>query len=383
MSRWKKILLEVFIAAVFLLVALKLVELWTGVNPLDNLKKRKEACQDINEVAAVLTQKMSEGVEGEVVVYIKNIPEDELVNINYIMSNLNGSVDSFQVHPKLFGVQRVVFKIIRSDNSYVYDAYKNGTSIPDDREQAKLLYEKVQNVLNANVIGRGLTEFETEVVLHDYLVNHCTYSYGSDKNDNEFRAYGALIEGQAVCNGYAEAMALLLSCAGIENQYVVGVAKSGSRSVKQKQENDSSGEEKKENHAWNLVQINGSWYHLDATWDDPVGDKDILSHAYFNLSDELMKRDHTWAEDKYKKCPDMKWNYFYRNRSYFEKAVDLDSYVTRVAMTRSKDVVECAFSQFEITNTTLQGLSTVPGLKSVYYSIVGDFSYSVITFYIE
>ncbi len=383
MSRWKKILLEVFIAAVFLLVALKLVELWTGVNPLDNLKKRKEACQDINEVAAVLTQKMSEGVEGEVVVYIKNIPEDELVNINYIMSNLNGSVDSFQVHPKLFGVQRVVFKIIRSDNSYVYDAYKNGTSIPDDREQAKLLYEKVQNVLNANVNGRGLTEFETEVVLHDYLVNHCTYSYGSDKNDNEFRAYGALIEGQAVCNGYAEAMALLLSCAGIENQYVVGVAKSGSRSVKQKQENDSSGEEKKENHAWNLVQINGSWYHLDATWDDPVGDKDILSHAYFNLSDELMKRDHTWAEDKYKKCPDMKWNYFYRNRSYFEKAVDLDSYVTRVAMTRSKDVVECAFSQFEITNTTLQGLSTVPGLKSVYYSIVGDFSYSVITFYIE
>ena len=385
MKNWQKILIEVIAGVIFIAIALKLVETWTGVNPVDNLSHRSDALGDINEVAAVLTREMENGKDGEVVLFIRDIPEEDLLNINYILSNLNGSVDSFQMHAKLFGVRRVSFQIVRSDNSYVYDAYIHGTPIPEDRPEAKKLYEVVRSIVDTQVGDRIMTEYQRELVLHDYLVKHCTYSFGSDKNDNEYRAYGALVEHRAVCNGYAEAMALLLSCAGVENRYVVGTVSSGSRSATANTE-DPSGDgklKKKENHAWNQVKLNGTWYHLDATWDDPVGDTEILSHAYFNLSDELMERDHIWKHEKYEVCPDMRWNYFYRSETYFENSNDLDAYVTRMVSARPYGTLECAFAKFEMTNTTLRGLSDVPNLTSVYYSTVGNFSFSVLTLYIN
>ena len=383
MKRWQKILIELFVGIVVIAVVLKLVEMWTGINPVDNLKNRSTALTDINEVAAALTVELEKGKEGEVVLFIKDIPEEDLLNINYIMSNLEGSVDSFQVHTKLFGVRRVVFQIIRSDNSYVYDAYKNGAPIPDDRPEARKLYQVMKNVIDSQIGNQSMTEFQREVVLHDYLVENCTYGFGSDKNDNEYRAYGALVEQQAVCNGYAEAMALLLSCAGVENRYVVGTVNSGSRSASGQQTGQSTASGRRDNHAWNQVKLNGTWYHLDATWDDPVGDKEIVSHAYFNLSDEMMERDHVWNKEKYESCPDMGWNYYYRKQIYFENARDMDEYVTRIVMGRPYGVLECAYAQFEMTNTTLQGLSSIPGLKKAYYSTVGDFRFSVLTLYLN
>ncbi len=385
MKKWQKILIEIIAVVIFILVALKLVQLWTGVNPLDNITHQKDALENINEVAAALTLEMEEGKDGTVVLFIEDIPESELLNINYIMSNLNGSVDSFQLHPKLFGIRRVDFQIVRSDNSYVYDAYMNGTPIPEDRVEAQKLYKVVKQIIEIEIGDQHLTEYQRELVLHDYLVEHCTYSYGKADDDNEFRAYGALVEGQAVCNGYAEAMALLLSCAGVENQYVVGTAKSGSRAAVTDNGDGTvtPNQEKKENHAWNLVKLNGTWYHLDATWDDPVGEKDVLSHAYFNMSDELMERDHTWNHDKYESCPDMSWNYFVRSKKYFQDSYSLDAAVTQMVTAHPYGTLEFAYSQFEITNTTLQGLSTVPGLSSVYYSTVGSFAFSVITLYIN
>ena len=383
MKKWQKILIEIAGAIVFLLIALKVVEFITGVNPLDNLSHKKDALETINEVAAALTQEMAEGKEGEVVLFVEDIPEKDLLNINYIMSNLNGSVDSFQIHPKIFGIRRIDFQIIRSDNSYVIDRYKNGTPIPEGHPEAKVLYEVVTRIIDREIGDQAMTEFQKELKLHDYLVEHCRYSYGSDSNDNEFRAYGALIEGEAVCNGYAEAMALLLSCAGVENQYVVGTATSGSRAAQAAEAGESEVQEKAENHAWNLVKLNGTWYHLDTTWDDPIGDKDIVSHAYFNMSDELMERDHTWDHEKYETCPDMSWNYFVRSKKFFEDSGSLDSYVTLSVTAHPYGTLEFAYANFEMTNTTLQGLSTVDGLQSAYYSTVGSFQFSVLTLYIN
>ena len=114
-----------------------------------------------------------------------------------------------------------------------------------------------------------------------------------------------------------------------------------------------------------------------------MGEKDVLSHAYFNMSDELMERDHTWNHDKYESCPDMSWNYFVRSKKYFQDSYSLDAAVTQMVTAHPYGTLEFAYSQFEITNTTLQGLSTVPGLSSVYYSTVGSFAFSVITLYIN
>ena len=83
------------------------------------------------------------------------------------------------------------------------------------------------------------------------------------------------MEGKGVCAGYAFALQYLLMRAGIQSYYVVGYAG--------------------ENHAWNLAKIDGEWYYVDATWDDPVynGSDDPYSpyHSYFNITTAMLQED--------------------------------------------------------------------------------------------
>lgn len=51
-----------------------------------------------------------------------------------------------------------------------------------------------------------------------------------------------------------------------------------------------------QNHAWNAIQIDGNWYQVDVTWDDPVPDeKGRVIYTYFNVTDEIMRRNHSYA----------------------------------------------------------------------------------------
>lgn len=118
------------------------------------------------------------------------------------------------------------------------------------------------------------SDAEKELALHDMLIAKCGAPEGDDPLFNT--AYGALVMNEAYCDGYAYAMKLMLSRAGIEAYTVYGNA------------NDAD-------HAWNLVKIGGEYYHLDVLWDDanlsfPVN---MEFHGYFNLSDKAISRDHT------------------------------------------------------------------------------------------
>lgn len=62
--------------------------------------------------------------------------------------------------------------------------------------------------------------------------------------------YGALVEGYAVCGGYSNAYKILGLMAGLDVRYVPGYTSA------------------RENHAWNLVKIDGKFYHTDVTWND-------------------------------------------------------------------------------------------------------------------
>ena len=55
-----------------------------------------------------------------------------------------------------------------------------------------------------------------------------------------------------------------------------------------------------EGHAWNLVQLDGQWYHLDVTWNDPLPDRgNEVRYGYFLVSDTHLARDHTWIMADY------------------------------------------------------------------------------------
>lgn len=124
-------------------------------------------------------------------------------------------------------------------------------------------------------IPLSLNEYETEKAIHDKLISNLTYS--NDSN-NPHNAYGALIENRCVCEGYAEAFQYLLYKRGILSVRVTGKAGGG-------------------NHAWNIVRINGAYYHADVTWDDAY--ENSISCGYFNLTSAQMLNDHTLKDTPY------------------------------------------------------------------------------------
>ena len=334
-------------------------------NPSQNVIHRFDACESVEELAARLTRDIESGIDGTDTLYAKDVPIDDILNINYYIGTIDGAVNSVAYTGEIMGVMRVDFDIVRSDNSYVYRCYKYKEPIPDDRENAKKLYKKVSDFMILRIKG-SMSDYEKELAIHDFIIENCDYSYGSKDNENEYRAYGALVEGKAVCNGYAEAMALLLSCAGIENKYITG----------------SAGDEL---HAWNLVKLGDNWYHVDATWDDPVLDiiGDATLHAYFNLSDDKMKMSHTWNEDYFEACDSMAFNYYNMNNLYFDSFGDFKNNIQSEVIRNKFGVVECAFKSSAPTGSDLEFIFDYGGIKSFQFSNDGGGDYNILVMYLN
>jgi len=149
------------------------------------------------------------------------------------------------------------------------------------------LYNFSIGILN-QITTPDMSDFQKETSIHDYIVTHTKYSVTGNP-DTLASAESVLIDGIGQCQGYSEAMSLLLGLSGITSRIVSGTAY-GSDGIAVA-------------HAWNQVLINSIWYHVDVTWDDPIPDTgDYATHVYMNRSDEFMKSDHIWS-DLFQTCP--------------------------------------------------------------------------------
>lgn len=153
---------------------------------------------------------------------------------------------------------------------YQYSA----AEIKDRREKETKFNSLVKEIVKNNVTA-GMSDFEKARALHDYLILNCEYDYENYQKGTvpnaSYTANGALVNHTAVCAGYARAYQALLTEAGISSYYVSGQTTTGA-------------------HAWNIIQIDGEWYHVDTTWDDPVPDvKGRLCYTYFLRSDRYMR----------------------------------------------------------------------------------------------
>lgn len=106
-------------------------------------------------------------------------------------------------------------------------------------------------------------------------------SYNLDSQASPYTPYSILFYGEGVGEGCALPTLLLLEAAGIGARYISGEVASGL-------------------HEWNLVRVNHEWYHLDATWNNPVPNLPGNGRMdYFLVSDMTLRVDHTWAFDRY------------------------------------------------------------------------------------
>lgn len=153
---------------------------------------------------------------------------------------------------------------------------------------------EVEEILHG--ITPEMSEFDRQLLVHDRLAAQVTYD-GSLPNAHD--AYGALIDGKAVCQGYAEAFQYLLRRVGIQSFIVTGTGVTDQGEIP---------------HAWNMVRIDGDFYHTDLTWDD-TGDKPY--HAYFNMNDHFITEDHVIAVTAYpmEECVELEANYFTKKQT--------------------------------------------------------------------
>lgn len=169
-----------------------------------------------------------------------------------------------RMHPELFYVDPTRY-MVGSDGTYV------AVICPiyiDDRQTALSKLD----TFNSNVakyiekVDPSMSDFEKVVVLHDELVLNCYYAE-EDGADN-ITAYDSIVNGKANCLGYSVAYSYLLSLVGIKSEIVESSAMY---------------------HIWNKVCIDGEYYNVDLTWDDPMPDREgHTAHKYFLLSDNAI-----------------------------------------------------------------------------------------------
>jgi hypothetical protein len=167
------------------------------------------------------------------------------------------------------------------------------------------LNKRVDKIIK-EIIKPGMTDYEKEQAVHDYIITHARYDIENYKKGTippeSYSAYGTLVLGTGVCEGYAKSMKLILDRLGVECLLVPGNSKG-------------------QNHVWNMVRIDGDYYHVDITWNDPVfsDGTDLLIYDYFNLTDSEMAKDHSWDTKAYPSCSSTKYNYFYYNNLVVSK----------------------------------------------------------------
>ena len=174
-------------------------------------------------------------------------------------------------YPELFWARPTYYYYKANPNLCAGIAFEYNSHYKNLNKELPLFLETANNILAGMPTG---SDYEKELYLHDVLVNKVTYTSSKLEEQN---GYTTLVEGKGVCAGYAFALQYLLMRAGIQSYYVVGYAR--------------------ENHAWNLAKIDGEWYYVDATWDDPLynGSDDPYSpyYSYFNITTNKLKEDHT------------------------------------------------------------------------------------------
>ncbi|MGN0666076.1 MAG: transglutaminase domain-containing protein [Huintestinicola sp.] len=197
------------------------------------------------------------------------------------------------------------------------------------KEMQEKLAEAEKQVLSG--ISSSMSDYEKVKYLHDYIIRSCAYNESNDMNT----VYGTLVGKEALCQGYAHTFSYLCSKIGLESVTVLGVAN--------------------EEHMWNLVKMDGDWYHIDLTWDDPdrASFPDSVRYDYFGLTDTRIKQLRTVHASEFPmpEATGTKYEYYSYNglvvSSEDEAKTVIESEVRRLNPTKSSTV------QFLVSDSVL------------------------------
>ena len=226
-----------------------------------------------------------------------------------------------------------IFRAMTRDNPLIYyvnqsacnwatDAFGHTAICPQyfySRETVRKYNRNIENAVNNLAAQLKLTEgtdYEKEIRVHDWFCKNVKYDFKDSDMDEPARVVlshnivGVFAKQKAQCEGIAKAVKVLLNAVDIKCIVATGKAEING---------------KKEHHAWNVIDIAGSPYQVDVTWDIGAS-KGKIAYDYFNVTDEIIGKTHS-VEDEMPKCISLKDNYFERNKLTFRGRSQLMAYI--------------------------------------------------------
>lgn len=178
------------------------------------------------------------------------------------------------------------------------------------KEHQKAMKSRVERLVRP---AMQYSELEKVQYIHDFICKNVRYDKLKKAYSHEI--IGPLGQGVGVCEGIAKTIKMLCEAMGI--WCIIAISESNlEKGVKYR-------------HAWNIIQINGKYYHLDATFDNTLGQSQCIRYDYFQLSDKQIFRDHENLVWKIPTCEDGEHFYYKEKKLSFTKMEDVKKRVSQ------------------------------------------------------
>ncbi len=174
-----------------------------------------------------------------------------------------------------------------SNSSYLKENFQNQSVLIEKLDLLETIKKEIDRQLE------GFSDYDKIREVHNWLIDNIEYDVNLNA-DEPYSISGALTEGKAVCEGYSRSFKYIMDELEIPCVLVSGTG------------TNSNGET--ESHAWNYVQLDGNWYAVDVTWDDPI----IVGNGYV-------------AEDTH-------YRHFLRGQNTFGETHQPDGYLSQNSM---------------------------------------------------
>lgn len=252
-------------------------------------------------------------------------------------------------------------------SSYVNDNSETVYTFPiaygcqqSEIENSKLeLDTQVDNLLNEIPDG---SDYEKTLWVYEWIMNKTIYIDRPFLNlgDNlDYSMYNLFVNGRSNCNGYSKAISYVLNKLNIPCTIAVGECEDGQL------------------HAWNIIQLDDGYYHLDATWDDRYnkytlnGSTESYTHSYFCVNDNDIYKSRKLVDYFYvPKCESEKYNYFIYYDLYFDVVND-EAFDKAIAfcVENNKSSVELKFANEDLLS---QATDYIEDENSNIYNLLMD-----------
>jgi len=208
-----------------------------------------------------------------------------------------------------------------------------GIQLKPQLDKMKLSLDVSSNLIVSSLKANSHDDYSLLVKLSEYLQKNVRYDKdelqasmrGTSISPSSHNAYGALINGRAVCDGIASAFSLLAQKLGFECMVVIGKSMYTVAATV--------------NHAWNVVRIHDKYYHIDVTWDarnyEELGE---LSYSYFALADGDIEYDHEWDKSSTPACIDSFFNYYHVNNLFAGNSDQLQAIIKMFGKTKNNAI---------------------------------------------